>query len=79
MSAITVAILGATGAVGTRMIEQLEQSNIEVRDLRLLASPRSVGKVQTFRGQEYEVSAATPDSFIGVDLVLSSAGGSVSK
>ena len=55
MSAITVAILGATGAVGTRMIEQLEQSNIEVRDLRLLASPRSAGKVQTFRGREYEV------------------------
>lgn len=79
MAAITVAILGATGAVGTRMIEQLEQSKIEVKDLKLLASVRSVGKLKTFRGSQYAVEEATPESFTGVDLVLSSAGGAISK
>lgn len=71
----TVAILGATGAVGNRMIQQLEQSSIPVKELHLLASARSAGKTLTFRGQEVEVEETTPDSFEGVDLVLSSAGG----
>ena len=75
----TVAILGATGAVGNRMIKQLEQSSIPVKELHLLASARSAGKTLTFRGQEVEVEETTPDSFEGVDLVLSSAGGSTSK
>ncbi|MCT2869653.1 aspartate-semialdehyde dehydrogenase [Limosilactobacillus fermentum] len=75
----TVAILGATGAVGNRMIQQLEQSSIPVKELHLLASARSAGKTLTFRGQEVEVEETTPDSFEGVDLVLSSAGGSTSK
>lgn len=73
-----VAILGATGAVGTRMIEQLAESTIPVRELRLLASPRSAGKELTFKGQPIAVTVATPDSFNGVDLVLASAGGAVS-
>ena len=74
----TVAILGATGAVGTRMLAQLESSQIPVKTLKLLASERSVGQVRQFKGQPVPVTLATPDSFDGVDLVLSSAGGAVS-
>ena len=74
-----VAILGATGAVGTRMIQQLEQSTIPVKNVKLLASAKSAGKQLSFKGQPITVEETTPDSFDGVDIVLSSAGGSVSK
>lgn len=72
-----VAILGATGAVGTRILAQLEQSTITVKTLKLLASVRSAGQIRQFRGQDIVVEEATPDSFDGVDLVLASAGGSL--
>lgn len=74
-----VAILGATGAVGTRMIQQLEQSTIPVKSVKLLASAKSAGKQLSFKGQLITVEETTPDSFDGIDIVLSSAGGSVSK
>ena len=74
-----VAVLGATGAVGTRMIQQLEQSTIPVKSVKLLASAKSAGKQLSFKGQPITVEETTPDSFNGVDIVLSSAGGSVSK
>lgn len=74
-----IAILGATGAVGTRMIQQLEQSTIPVKSVKLLASAKSAGKQLSFKGQPITVEETTPDSFDGVDIVLSSAGGSVSK
>lgn len=74
-----VAILGATGAVGTRMIQQLEQSTIPVKSVKLLASAKSAGKQLSFKGQPITVEETTPDSFDGIDVVLSSAGGSVSK
>ncbi|MCH5384909.1 aspartate-semialdehyde dehydrogenase [Limosilactobacillus reuteri] len=74
-----VAILGATGAVGTRMIQQLEQSTIPVKSVKLLASAKSAGKQLSFKDQPITVEETTPDSFDGVDIVLSSAGGSVSK
>ena len=74
----SVAILGATGAVGTRLIEQLEQSTIPVKNIKLLASSRSAGKTLQFKGIDVVVEEATPESFDGVDLVLASGGGSVS-
>lgn len=74
-----VAILGATGAVGTRMIQQLEQSTIPVKSVKLLASAKSARKQLSFKGQPITVEETTPDSFDGIDIVLSSAGGSVSK
>ncbi|MFC6323092.1 aspartate-semialdehyde dehydrogenase [Companilactobacillus baiquanensis] len=74
-----VAILGATGAVGTRLIQQLEESTIPVSKVRLLASSRSAGKTLHFKGQPVTVEEAKPESFEGVDIVLASAGGSVSK
>ena len=75
----TVAILGATGLVGQRMIKQLEQSTIPVKKVKFLASKRSAGKKLKFRDQEVEVEETKPESFSGVDIVLSSAGGAVSK
>ena len=73
-----VAILGATGAVGTRMIQQLAASTIPVSEVHLLASARSAGKTMTFKGEFVTVEEAKPESFDGIDLVLASAGGSVS-
>lgn len=74
-----VAILGATGAVGRRMIEQLAKSSIPVKSLKLLASSHSAGTVLKFRDKELTVEETSLDSFDGIDLVLSSAGGAVSK
>lgn len=79
MKKYVVAILGATGAVGQRLISELEHSQIPVAKVKLLASKRSARKKLTFNNQEVTVEEAQPDSFTGVDLVLSSAGGSVSK
>lgn len=79
MREYTVAILGATGAVGSRLIEQLEQSTIPVKKVKLLASKRSAGKQLSFKGQAITIEEATPEVFEGVDLVLASAGGAVSK
>ena len=74
----TVAVVGATGAVGTRMIQQLEQSTLPIDKVRLLSSSRSAGKVLKYKGQDVTVELTTEDSFEGVDIALFSAGGSVS-
>lgn len=79
MSGYHVAIMGATGAVGQVMLQVLEQRNFPVKTLRLLASARSVGKEFTFQGKPVKVEELTEKSFEGVDLVLASAGGSLSK
>ena len=74
-----VAILGATGAVGTELLELLEERDFPIAELKLLASPRSAGSQLMFRGQPLTIEAVTSDSFKGVDIVLASAGGSISK
>ncbi len=71
----SVAVAGATGAVGQTMIKVLEERNFPVGEIRLLASERSVGRKLTFRGQEVEVQKLDHDSFEGVDIALFSAGG----
>jgi len=73
------AIMGATGAVGTEFLRLLEERNFPLSSLKLLASHRSVGKKLMFRGEELEVELLCEESFKGVDLVLSSAGGGLSK
>jgi aspartate-semialdehyde dehydrogenase len=78
MKEYTVAVAGATGAVGNEMITTLEQRKFPVKKLKLLASSRSVGKTITFRGEEIEVEELTENSFKGVDIGLFSPGGSVS-
>ncbi len=74
-----VAVVGATGAVGTEMIHTLEQRNFPVGTLRLFASERSVGKSLQYKGGEYAVEALTKDSFKGIDIALFSAGAARSK
>ncbi|MBM7641998.1 aspartate-semialdehyde dehydrogenase [Streptococcus loxodontisalivarius] len=74
----TVAVVGATGAVGTRMIKMLEESTLPIDKVRLLSSARSAGKVLQYKEQDIEVELTTEDSFEGVDIALFSAGGSVS-
>lgn len=74
-----VAILGATGAVGTELLELLESRNFPVSDLKLLASKRSAGSRLEFKGEKLVVETVAEDSFKNVDLVLASAGGSTSK
>ena len=75
----TVAIVGATGAVGVEMLLCLEQRNFPLGKLKLLASARSAGKRFKFRGEEIAVEELTHDSFQGVDIALFSAGGGISK
>jgi len=75
----TVAVVGATGAVGIEMIETLEKRNFPVKKLRLYASERSVGKTLKFRGENIPVELLTPNIFGGVDFALFSAGASRSK
>jgi aspartate-semialdehyde dehydrogenase len=74
-----VAIMGATGAVGTEFLRLLDERNFQMDSLKLLASERSAGKTLPFRGEDLTIELLTEDSFEGVDLVLASAGGSISK
>ena len=76
---IRVAILGATGAVGTEMINLLIERKFPVKELKLLSSPRSAGQKIPFKDELIEVEAVNEHSFDDVDLVLASAGGSISK
>ena len=76
---INVAILGATGAVGQELLNLLAERKFPLKNLKLLASPRSAGSKITFQGQEITVAAVGEDSFEDVDIVLASAGGSTSK
>jgi aspartate-semialdehyde dehydrogenase len=74
-----VAILGATGAVGTELLSLLEERDFPISELKLLASSRSAGQRLTFRGESLTIEAVDDRSFDGVDIVLASAGGSTSK
>ncbi|MCL1909989.1 MAG: aspartate-semialdehyde dehydrogenase [Kiritimatiellaeota bacterium] len=75
----TVAIAGATGAVGVEMLRVLEERGFPAGSVRLLASARSVGKKMKFRGADVVVEELRHDSFKGVDFALFSAGASISK
>ena len=75
----TVAIAGATGAVGTELITLLEQRNYPLQKLKLLASARSVGKQLRFRDQTLTVEELRPEAFQDVDVAFFSAGGDRSK
>ena len=73
MKMYTVAIVGATGAVGTQMLACLEEQQFPVGDLKLLASPRSAGKVIETPWGAVTIEAAAPEAFDGVDIVLGAA------
>ena len=74
-----VAILGATGAVGTELLTLLAERNFPIAQLKLLASPRSAGQRLPFNGEDLVIEAVNDRAFDDVDLVLASAGGSISK
>ena len=76
---INVSILGATGSVGLELLNLLAERNFPVKELKLLASPRSAGSKINFGGEELVVEAVGDESFTDIDLVLASAGGSTSK
>ena len=74
------AIVGATGLVGTKMIERLGESKLEVDKIYLMASARSAGKVLQFRGQGVIVEELREDSFDKeIDYAIFSAGGDTSR
>jgi aspartate-semialdehyde dehydrogenase len=68
----TVAVIGATGAVGSIILELLEKRDFPAKKFRLLASARTAGTKITFKGQEITVEELTPESFEGVDLAIAS-------
>ena len=74
MKKYRLAIVGATGAVGEEVIRVLERRDFPVSELRLLASPRSVGKTLLFRGEPIEIQELKDEAFKGVDLAIFSAG-----
>ena len=73
-----VGVLGATGAVGSTILEVLAERQFPASEVVPLASPRSAGKRVAFAGDELEIRVLDAESIGGLDLVLSSAGGSVS-
>ncbi len=77
--AYRVAVLGATGAVGTELIQLLEERDFPLKSLKLLASHRSAGRQLPFKGEKLTVEPLADGAFDEVDIVLASAGGSVSK
>lgn len=79
MKQYTVAVLGATGAVGQEMIKILQERNFPVAKLIPLASKRSVGKTVSFRGEEIAIAEAREDAFAGVDIVLGAAQNPIAK
>jgi aspartate-semialdehyde dehydrogenase len=75
----SVAIVGATGAVGIEILKCLEDRQFPVKSLRLFASPRSAGRALPFRGQQIVIEPLTKECFKGIDVALFSAGSGISK
>jgi aspartate-semialdehyde dehydrogenase len=76
---LTVAVVGATGAVGRTMSEVLLERGLALGELRLMASERSAGREVAVAGRAHGVVKAAPDAFDGVDIALFSAGAAVSR
>ncbi len=79
MKTYTVAVLGATGAVGREMLKILEERSFPVGKLVPLASARSAGKTVPFRGEEVAIQEAKDEAFEGVDIVLGAAENDIAK
>ncbi|MEM7412243.1 MAG: aspartate-semialdehyde dehydrogenase [Myxococcota bacterium] len=76
---LTVAVVGATGAVGEVLLDILAKRDFPIGELRPLASGRSAGSKVAFRGEQVEVAEAKPEAFEGADLVFFAATGGLSK
>ena len=75
----SVAVVGATGAVGEMMRRVLEERGFAFSSIKFLASQRSAGKRLDFKGESYTVEAIRPEAFAGVQVVLSSTPASISR
>jgi aspartate-semialdehyde dehydrogenase len=75
----TIAVVGATGAVGRIILKLLEERNLPVQNFKFLASGRSAGTKIKFRGKEYTVEKLEPDAFNGVDIAIGSTPDEVAK
>lgn len=75
----SIAIVGATGAVGTEMLRVLKQRKFPASSIRLFASAASAGKTLEFEGEKYTLESVTEHSFRDLDIALFSAGGDQSK
>ena len=73
-----VAVVGATGLVGTKMLDVLTERNFPVTELIPVASERSIGKEVTFKGKKYKIVSATDAIAARPDVAIFSAGGSTS-
>ena len=78
-ASLTVAVVGATGAVGREMLSTLEARDFPAVKVVALASARSAGTAVPFKGGELPVRELTEESFKGIDLALFSAGGGTSE
>ena len=76
---VNVAVVGATGAVGDLMRKVLAERAFPIKSIKFLASANSAGKTVEFAGKPHTVELLRPEAFAGVQLVLSSTPGSVSK
>lgn len=74
-----IAVVGATGAVGQKILQILADKNLPINNLKLLSSPRSAGKKIDFKDETLTVEVAEPESFKNVDIAFFSAGGSITK
>ena len=78
-SGITMAVVGATGAAGSTTLRILEERKFPIRDLRVFASERSIGKPVTFDGDTLKIQRIEPTAFKGVDIAICAAGTAQSK
>ena len=76
---VSLAVVGATGAVGALMRRVLEERGFTPTTIRFLASAKSAGQTVTFRGKPYPVEPLRPEAFAGIKIVLSSTPASVSR
>ena len=76
---LSVAVLGASGAVGNEMLKLLDERNFPIKEIRLLASSRSAGTTKVWKGSDIEIKEVSLKNLEGIDLVLASAGGRVSR
>ena len=74
-----IAILGATGVVGREITKITDELGVEFESIRFLSSPKSAGSKLAFQGKEYTVEETKPEVFDNIDIVMASAGGSISK
>lgn len=74
-----IAVLGATGVVGREILKVIEETKLPYNEIKLLSSAKSAGTEIKFMGKTLIVEEATPESFVGMNIVLASAGAATSK